>query len=148
MRAWMESGHAAFASLDWGSGVSAGDYGIAENYYGNNTAAPFAYLYTDRPVYRPGQDVYFKGLVRQNDDLHYSLIKETNVYVTIEQSGEQVYSKSLPLSSLGSMNGTFTLDDAAALGTYTIFVRTTPTADPFGSSILPRGRISQAAPSR
>jgi uncharacterized protein YfaS (alpha-2-macroglobulin family) len=125
--------HVAFAALDWGSGVWAGDYGIAENYYGNTTPAPFAYLYTDRPVYRPGQDVYFKGLVRQNDDLHYSLLKQTNVNISIEQSGEKVYSKDLPLSQLGSIDGTFTLDAGAALGTYTIFARTDASADPFAT---------------
>jgi uncharacterized protein YfaS (alpha-2-macroglobulin family) len=123
--------HAAFAALDWGSGVWAGDFGISENYYGNNTTAPFAYLYTDRPVYRPGQDVYFKGLIRQNDDLHYSLLKDTNVYLTIEQSGEQVYAEKLPLSEMGSINGTFKLADDAALGTYTIFARRSAGADPF-----------------
>ncbi len=124
--------HLAFASLDWGSGVWAGDMGISENYYGN-TSAPFVYFYTDRPIYRPGQDVYFKGLVRQNDDLHYSLVKETQVYVTIDQSGEQVYAKYLPLSQLGSINDSFKLGNDAALGTYTISARTSPTADPFGS---------------
>ncbi|HVN16131.1 MAG TPA: Ig-like domain-containing protein, partial [Anaerolineales bacterium] len=120
--------HLAFVSTDWGSGVWAGDLGIAQNYYAN-TNTPFVYLYTDRPVYRPGQDVYFKGLVRQNDDLHYSLLKDTQLYVTIEQSGQQVYAKSLSLSQLGSISDDFKLSDDAALGTYTIFVRTSQTAD-------------------
>lgn len=127
------SNEEAFAALNWGSGVSTGDFGISNNYYGNNTAGPFAYVYTDRPVYRPGQDVYFKALVRQNDDLHYSLLKDTNLYATIEQSGEKVYSENLPLSQLGSVDGKFTLASSAALGTYTILVRTTPSADPFAS---------------
>jgi uncharacterized protein YfaS (alpha-2-macroglobulin family) len=125
--------HLAFAALDWGSGVWAGDFGIQANFYDNNSTAPFAYLYTDRPVYRPGQEVYFKGLMRQNDDLHYSLLKDTNIYVTIEQSGEKVYSENLPLSQLGSINGTFNLANDASLGTYTIFVRKAPAADPFGT---------------
>ena len=67
------SDHLAFVATDWGSGVWAGDLGIQQSYY-STSAAPFVYLYTDRPLYRPGQDVYFKGLVRQNDDLHYSLL--------------------------------------------------------------------------
>jgi alpha-2-macroglobulin len=125
--------HLAFASLDWGSGVWAGDFGISANFYDNNSTSDFAYLYTDRPVYRPGQDVYFKALVRQNDDLHYSLLKDTNIYATIEQSGEKVYSENLPLSQLGSITGTFKLASDAALGTYTILVRTSETGDPFAS---------------
>ncbi|HUH96086.1 MAG TPA: Ig-like domain-containing protein [Anaerolineales bacterium] len=126
------SNHLAFVSTTWGSGVWTGDIGIAENFYGS-TNAPFVYLYTDRPLYRPGQDVYFKGLVRQNDDLHYSLVKEAQVYVTIEEAGQQVYAKYLPLSQLGSITDDFKLADDAALGTYTIMARTAPSADPFGT---------------
>ncbi len=123
--------HLAFVSTDWGSGVWAGDLGIQQNYYGNTTA-PFVYLYTDRPVYRPGQDVYFKGLVRQNDDLHYSLLNNPQLYVTINESGQQVYAKYLPLSQLGSISDDFKLGSDAALGTYTISVATDAKADPFG----------------
>ena len=89
--------HLAFASLDFGSGVSAGDFGLYENYYGVSTL-PYVYLYTDRPVYRPGQEVYFKGIVRQNDDLHYSLPKQKQVYVLIRRMDEDVYAEALPLS--------------------------------------------------
>ncbi len=124
--------HLAFVSANWGSGVWAGDFGIVQNFYASANT-PFVYLYTDRPVYRPGQDVYFKGLVRQNDDLHYSLLKNTQLYVTIEQSGQQVYAKSLPLSELGNISDNFKLSDGAALGTYTISVRASKDADPFGT---------------
>ena len=126
------SDHLAFVATDWGSGVWAGDLGIQQNFY-STSAAPFVYLYTDRPLYRPGQDVYFKGLVRQNDDLHYSLLKDAKVYVTIEQSGQKEYEKYLSLSELGSIQDDFKLSGDAALGTYTIMVRTLPSADPFGT---------------
>ena len=125
--------HLAFVGTDWGSGMSTGDMGIAENYYGI-TNGPFVYLYTDRALYRPGQTVYFKGLVRQNDDLHYSLLNDPQIYATIDDpSNQQVYAKYLTLSQLGSINDSFELGDDAPLGTYTISVSTSRTADPFGS---------------
>ncbi len=118
------NGHLAFVGMDWGSGVWAGDLGIQQNYY-----APvnlhFAYLYTDRPVYRPVQDVYFKGLVRQNDDLHYSLPKEAQVHVSItDPSGQEVYAKDLSISQLGSIDGDFKIGNDAPLGTYSILIKT------------------------
>jgi hypothetical protein len=123
--------HIAFAALDWGSGVSAGDFGLYESYY-SDTDRPFAYLYTDRPIYRPGQDVCFKGIVRRNDDLHYSLYDKTRVHVTIDHFGEQVYAEYLTLSDLGSFTDKFTLDENAAIGSYDIYVRFSPSEDPFG----------------
>ena len=116
------AGHLAFASLDFGSGVSAGDFGLYQNYYGVTTK-PYVYLYTDRPVYRPGQEVYFKGILRQNDDLHYSLPQQKQVHVLIRRTDEDVYAESLTLSESGTFTGTFKLSDDAALGSYDIDVK-------------------------
>ncbi|MBI5841275.1 MAG: Ig-like domain-containing protein [Chloroflexi bacterium] len=123
--------HLAFASLDWGSGVSAGDFGLYETYY-SDTNRPFAYLYTDRPIYRPGQDVFFKGIVRNNDDLHYSLPLTKKVYVTVDHWGEQVYADYIELSETGSFTDKLTLDENAALGGYEIYVRYSPNGNTIG----------------
>jgi hypothetical protein len=77
---------------------------IYENYYGGETNL-FAYLYTDRPVYRPNQEVFFKGILRSNDDLHYSLPKEKQVYVVVEQWGEKIFSEYVPVNEQGSFTG-------------------------------------------
>jgi len=122
--------HSAFAAIDWGSGVWAGDFGLYENYYAPPNSM-FGYVYTDRPVYRPGQEVFFKGIVRQNDDLRYSLPEDKEVYVTIQQAGEQVFAEDMPLSELGSFNGELKLADDAALGTYDVYVRQSAGRDPF-----------------
>jgi len=124
------NGHFAFTAINWGSGVWAGDFGLYEQYYSPPNSS-FGYMYTDRPVYRPGQEVFFKGIVRQNDDLHYSLPKSDRVYVTIEQFGEKVFGDYLTLSELGSFDGKLELADDAALGTYDVLLRNSPGGDPF-----------------
>ena len=124
------SGHFAFAAIDWGSGVWAGDFGLYEGYYSPPNSM-FGYVYTDRPVYRPGQDVFFKGIIRSNDDLRYSLPKDEKVYVTIEQFGDRVFGEYMPLSELGSFDGKFTIAKDASLGTYDMLVRRSPGSDPF-----------------
>ncbi|RPI95187.1 MAG: hypothetical protein EHM40_03930, partial [Chloroflexi bacterium] len=121
----------AFTAVEWGSGVWAGDFGLSQNYYGD-TSDSFAYLYTDRPLYRPGQEVYFKGIVRQNDDLRYSIPRDEKVYVAIELMGERVFGETMPLSELGSFTGTFKLAEDAGLGTYEVLVSKRPGTDPFG----------------
>ena len=124
------SGRFAFTAIDWGSGVWAGDFGLYEDYYSPPNLM-FGYVYTDRPVYRPGQDVFFKGIVRANDDLRYSLPEIKRVYVTVEQYGEKILADYLPLSELGSFDGKLRLAEDAGLGTYDIFVRQNPASDPF-----------------
>ena len=121
----------AFALSDWGSGVSPYDFGIWSSYY-VTPDQPVVYVYTDRPLYRPGQPVYFKGILRQNDDLDYSLLPWETVEVEIQSFNETVYKEMLPLSDFGSFEGEFTLDENAALGYYSILVRNPHLEDGIG----------------
>ena len=125
--------HVASALNDWGSGVSPYDFGISQNYYSGVSEMPFGYVYTDRPLYRPGQDVSFKGIVRQNDDLHYSLPTQKQVDVKIEQAGEQIYHETLDLSKMGTFTGTLKLGDKVALGSYDILVSNIGSTDAFAA---------------
>ncbi|MCC7119361.1 MAG: Ig-like domain-containing protein [Anaerolineales bacterium] len=114
-----DGGHFGFTSLAWGDGARPGSFGISSGYY----AAPqklFAYLYTDRAIYRPGQLVYFKGILRKDDDLHYAIPEDDPVYVVCQYGDEVIYEKYVSLSSLGSFTDTLTLSSDAAVGTYTI----------------------------
>ena len=98
------------------------DFGIWQEYYAQPNQ-PRAYVYTDRPLYRPGQPVYFKGVVRIDDDLSYSLPDVSNVKVTVSSFEETIFEDTLPLSPFGSFEGQIVLDNAAALGSYSIVVK-------------------------
>lgn len=79
------------------------------------------YVYTERPAYRPGQTVYFKGVVRQRQGEGYLLPKAGTVRVSIVDSSEQtVMDKEIPLSLAGSFNGELILAVKPALGSYTL----------------------------
>jgi uncharacterized protein YfaS (alpha-2-macroglobulin family) len=112
----------AFATSGWGSGVSPYDFGIWSDYY-TSANQPVGYIYTDRPLYRPGQPVSFKGILRLNDDLAYSLPPWAEIEVSIDSYNENVYQETLPLSEFGSFDGVLQLDENAALGYYTIVAR-------------------------
>jgi hypothetical protein len=114
-----ESQSFGFASTGWGSGVNIWDLGIWSDYY-SPANRPTAYIYTERPIYRPGQPVFFKGIVRQDNDLDYSLPDASQVTVRISSYEEEVYKEDLQLSPFGSFDGKLTLDNEAALGYYTI----------------------------
>lgn len=114
-------GHFAFTAINWGSGARVGDYGIFGGYYAEPEEL-FAYIYTDRALYRPGQEVYFKGILRKDDDLHYSLPQLEEVYVVAQYNGENIYEKHLPVSELGNFTDLLQLSDGAEVGTYFISV--------------------------
>ena len=123
--------HFALSVTNWGSGVSPYQFGISEGYY----AAPMpqrAYVYTDRPIYRPGQPVFFKGIVRMDDDLAYSLPEKGQVRVDIESFKGTVSRETMDLSATGAFDGKLQLDADAALGSYSIKVFSLPDDQPIG----------------
>ena len=79
------------------------------------------YIYTDRPIYRPGQDVFVKGLDRVGYDGDYQVPAAQNTQVTIKNNaGDVVYQGTVAMSDFGTFTTHFTLDTGAPLGTYSI----------------------------
>ena len=88
---------------------------------GQKTNALKGYVYTDRPAYRPGQTVYFKGVLRQRNGDDYTLPEPGSVKITVTDSGDKsVCEQNATLSHTGSFQGECALAAGTALGGYTI----------------------------
>jgi len=109
---------AAFAA-GWGSGTTPWDFGLQAAYDLPELAA---YVYTDRPIYRPGQQVWFKGAIRAENDVRFSLIQGLNAaQVTVfDAAGEQVFQQPVNLNQNGTFDGGFVLAAGASTGQYRI----------------------------
>lgn len=95
-----------------------------ESFYFGPSEGLTGYLYTDRPVYRPNQRVYFKGILRQLGEDGYRMVGERTVNVTIEDPNQgKLWEKDLPLSGHGTFSGELELASEAPLGDYTISAR-------------------------
>src|SRR4051812_29628750 len=83
-----------------------------------------SYVYTDRPVYRPGDTVHFKAILRTHYGATYQLPpgQEYNVQVT-DIEGKEVFAADLKPSAMGSVNGEYTIPATGALGHHNINVR-------------------------
>src|SRR5262249_52730345 len=66
------------------------------------------YIYTDRPVYRPGHTVYFKAILRGLDEGHYITSRVGSIDVEIDDPENKAVSRqTLKLSPTGSLQGNF-----------------------------------------
>ncbi len=76
---------------------------------------------TDRPIYRPGDEVQFKGVVRKLVGNNYELPGTGMVQVEIKDvDGNVVDTQSLPVSEHGTFHGRYTSFQEAKPGDYTI----------------------------
>ncbi len=103
------------------------DVAIVAPYYLNISSDPqqdwTGYVYTDRPVYRPGHPVHFKGILRAHSGEKYRVPAGDTVQMTVQDpTGKQVYQSSAVVSQFGSVHGDFTLAADAALGYYSVAI--------------------------
>lgn len=79
--------------------------------------------YTERPVYRPGDTIRFKGIARKVVDTVMSPPRAGTVKVEFHDAqGEVVETQNLSVSAHGTFSGEFTTSSAADPGYYTIQV--------------------------
>ena len=94
-----------------------GVYGVWYSYNAPSLPERQGYLYTDRPIYRPGQTVYFRGVLRDRQDMTYSVPNLRQVGVTIyDAAGRLLHTSSLPVTDFGTFSGELLLPEDAALG--------------------------------
>jgi hypothetical protein len=77
------------------------------------------YCYTDRPVYRPGDRVRFKGMARRYVEPGYRVLAREPVTFEVRDARDTlVYRGQLTTNAYGSYDGDFSLSDEAATGYY------------------------------
>jgi len=104
-------GHVAFAG---GTSPSAYTFGYKTK----------VYLYTDRPRYRPGHTVEFKGIARRVEEGVYRTPKNREVEVKVLDSrGAVLLDRRMKTNAFGTFSGEVAVGTAAPLGTYRVTAR-------------------------
>ena len=101
-----------FGSHLWTQGVA------ADSYYPGHRG----HLFTERPIYRPGETVHYRGVIRMDNDAFYGIPgADTSFTLTVRGPRNQVlFSMAPELNELGSFSVDAMLPDNAHTGTYRV----------------------------
>ena len=112
----------ALVSSEWSNGIAIWDFNIPGGW---SLDALQSYFYTDRPIYRPGQTVYWKGIVRALVDDQYQL-PPSDLLVALslrDPMGNVILEEEMTLNENGTLNGKVELSEEALTGGYYLEVR-------------------------
>lgn len=111
---------------DDNSGLVVATYGDAQgvvDYYMEQGSSETIrmFMYTDRPIYRPGDTIQFKGIARRLNGLRYLVPSGGQVQLEVDDPGGTLIKRmTVPMSSFGSFNGSFSTNKEDAPGGYTL----------------------------
>lgn len=99
------------------------NYGATYTAFSTRSPDERFFTFTDRPIYQPGDKIYFKSILREDDDVRYS-IPQGSVYVELYtgwgDSRELVFSKSYEVSKNGTFDGEIQLPENMKTGFYNL----------------------------
>jgi uncharacterized protein YfaS (alpha-2-macroglobulin family) len=94
------------------------------NGYEAPEAKPVSFLFTDRSIYRPGQTLYFKGIVIKNDKISSKSAVVPNYKTKIilrNANYQKVADLNVITNEFGSYKGTFKLPEGVLNGQFSLF---------------------------
>lgn len=108
----------------WNSGIQTWQFnGLGGSWIDMNE--PRVYLYSDRPLYRPSDEIHFKGIYRIDKDARLVLPESSKVKVVLEDSEyNEIEIQEVNVLKDGSFNGNFKLNENARLGRYNLYAET------------------------
>lgn len=89
------------------------------------------FVFTDRPLYRPGDKVYFKAVLRDDDDASYTIPSGSALVKVYRDWNEQdpLFEKNYPISTEGTIWGEYQIPSEGKTGYYQLKVEI-PGSDP------------------
>jgi len=80
-------------------------------------------LFTDRTIYRPGQEVHFKGILYLKEKQGNSVLVNKSFQAILEDdNGDEINKITLTTNELGGFSGTFLLPKSIATGEFSISI--------------------------
>lgn len=122
-----KDGDLGVVASGWNAGASPWDAGIATSWEGDQPQ-PFGMLVSERGIYRPGDDVHVKGLVRmrRRGELKApALDSELQLSLIAGWGQEPLQKLRVPLSRFGTFTARFRVPEGGKLGWYRVVASAT-----------------------
>ncbi|HEY3413508.1 MAG TPA: MG2 domain-containing protein [Armatimonadota bacterium] len=114
---------------------AATDQVVIIRYHGDLAAVPIGvsdpdgaltmHFQTDRPVYRPGQTVFFKAILRRTKGRGYTAVADTTCSVQVRDAKDNPLSEeTISTNAVGTLDSRVDIPEAGSIGPYTIAIRT------------------------
>jgi uncharacterized protein YfaS (alpha-2-macroglobulin family) len=140
-RQWVIAGRdedTAFMSSEWGTGVEPYRFGISYD-WNPEPETTAGTLFTERGIYRAGETVHIKGILRRREKGRWVMPKTSEVACEIQDPFNKTAHKlKVSLDAYGSFAFDFETREDAALGSYTLTA-----AIPPGAAGEPETRLSE-----
>lgn len=82
-----------------------------------------SFLFKDRSIYRPGQPLYFKGVLIEQNENKSNLVTEQNITVELfDDNGQKVSELEVQTNEFGSFQGSFTIPNTGLTGQHYLSV--------------------------
>lgn len=111
----------SFTSSQWSGGIEPREFGIWQS-----ISPPTAktHLYTDRPIYRPGQTIYFKAITRMEENGRYMLPQTDAITITLRDPNyNDIQTFVLPLSDMGTASSEWHIPENIEPGYYSLYTQ-------------------------
>ena len=116
-----KDGDLAYVGDDWNEGIESWEFGLSFN---RRESEPMlrGSVFTDRGVYRLGEDVHFKAILRQNTPTGIRLLpRGTAIYIAVRDGQYRlVEEKTVTITDWSSAEWTSKLPAEGALGNYSV----------------------------
>ncbi|MCC6337564.1 MAG: alpha-2-macroglobulin [Myxococcales bacterium] len=108
----------------WSSGVEAYEFGLSQGWEGE-TPESTGFLFTDRGIYRPGDEVFIKGVVRYRTlgELRSPAAGSLVTVAVSDSRGEKVKAENVKVTKFGTFSTKVTIPKEAPTGYFRVEAR-------------------------
>jgi hypothetical protein len=134
-----KNGDLAYVASDWNEGLSSWEFGLPYNLW-QSTGILRGSVFTDRGVYKPGEEVHVKTIVRSDTAKGMQLLPAgSTLDIRVRDSrGKEVDKRAAVINNWSSAEWTWTVPASGALGNYNIEASLPGTVKPEGNDVTPR----------